>query len=59
MSIDALRKLAATDSESVTYEVTPDPVLCNADITNTKQRPFIVNKEEYPFKSVVVHQTGQ
>ncbi|WP_375748998.1 alpha/beta fold hydrolase [Vibrio sp. HN007] len=51
MSIDALKKLTATSSEPITYEVTPDPVIWNADVSNTKQRPFIVDKEEYPFKS--------
>jgi len=33
------------------YDVKPDPIVFNKDVTNTKQRPFIVDKTEYPFKS--------
>lgn len=34
-----------------TQAQTPDPLIFNKDETNQKQRPFIVDKEEYPFKS--------
>ncbi|SIT11772.1 haloalkane dehalogenase [Zobellia uliginosa] len=33
------------------YNIQADPVLANADPLNKKQRPFVVDKEEYPFKS--------
>ena len=51
MSVEALKKLAAEYSQPIVYHVEPDPIINNADITNQKQRPFIVDKEEYPFKS--------
>ncbi len=38
-------------AEAIIYEQNPDPVIFNKDITNKKQRPFIVDKKEYPFKS--------
>ncbi|MGB6327494.1 MAG: hypothetical protein WBF48_01095, partial [Halarcobacter sp.] len=38
-------------AEAIVYEQNPDPVIFNKDITNKKQRPFIVDKKEYPFKS--------
>ncbi|GEM81497.1 alpha/beta fold hydrolase [Vibrio superstes] len=41
----------ANTTEQVFYDLQPDPVIANADPTNLKQRPFIVDKEEYPFKS--------
>lgn len=28
-----------------------NPLIFNKEITNKKQRPFLVDKEEYPFKS--------
>ena len=34
-----------------TQAQTPAPVILNKDETNKKQRPFIVDKKEYPFKS--------
>ena len=51
MSVDALKQLADKPSQPISYQVEPDPVINNADVTNKKQRPFIVDKEEYPFKS--------
>jgi len=33
------------------YEVIPDPISFNADQLDMKQRPFIVDKKEYPFRS--------
>lgn len=36
---------------AVIYKQKSDPVIFNNDISNNKQRPFIVDKEEYPFKS--------
>ncbi|MRT92888.1 alpha/beta fold hydrolase [Ancylomarina sp. 16SWW S1-10-2] len=33
------------------YAQTADPVIFNKDANNKKQRPFIVDKKEYPFKS--------
>ncbi|PSW15775.1 alpha/beta hydrolase [Photobacterium rosenbergii] len=41
----------AENTEVVIYDINPDPVLANADTTNTKYRPFVVDKDEYPFKS--------
>ena len=38
-------------AQAIVYEQKPDPVIFNKDITNKKQRPFIVDKKEYPFKS--------
>lgn len=38
-------------TQPVKYEIKPDPIVFNKDSTNQKQRPFIVDKEEYPFKS--------
>lgn len=43
--------LEASESKPLTYQVKPDPMLNNADKSNLKQRPFIVDKEEYPFQS--------
>ena len=33
------------------YKQKADPIIFNKDTKNKKQRPFIVDKEEYPFKS--------
>ncbi len=38
-------------AEEITYQQKSDPIVFNKDMKNTKQRPFIVDKEEYPFKS--------
>lgn len=38
-------------TQPITYEIKLDPVIENADASNQKQRPFIVDREEYPFKS--------
>ena len=38
-------------AQGVVYEQKPDPIIFNKDITNKKQRPFVVDKKEYPFKS--------
>ncbi|WP_331774451.1 alpha/beta fold hydrolase [Sulfurospirillum sp. 1612] len=38
-------------AEAIIYNQQADPVVFNKDITNMKQRPFIVDKKEYPFKS--------
>ncbi len=35
----------------INYEVQADSVIYNKDKTNKKQRPFIVDKKEYPFES--------
>ena len=51
MSVETLKKLADKPSQPISYQVVPDPIINNADVTNKKQRPFIVDKEEYPFKS--------
>lgn len=40
-----------TSADAVIYDQQPDPVIYNVDPNNQKQRPFIVDKEEYPFKS--------
>jgi len=42
---------ALSIADPVIYEQKPDPVIFNKDASNQKQRPFIVDKEEYPFKS--------
>ena len=41
----------ASETKQVIYSVQPDPTLNNADKSNLKQRPFIVDKDEYPFES--------
>ena len=38
-------------TQPLVYDIKPDPIVYNKDITNLKQRPFIVDKDEYPFKS--------
>lgn len=38
-------------AEPIVYNQQADPVIFNKDTSNTKQRPFIVDKKEYPFKS--------
>lgn len=38
-------------TRAVVYENKPYPKIYNTDASNSKQRPFIVDKEEYPFKS--------
>ncbi len=38
-------------TQPLVYDIKPDPIVYNKDITNLKQRPFIVDKQEYPFKS--------
>ena len=35
----------------INYDVEPDTASMNRDKTNNKQRPFIVDKQEYPFES--------
>ena len=35
----------------INYDVTPDTASLNRDKNNSKERPFIVDKEEYPFES--------
>lgn len=48
----ALPALATTAAaQAIFFEQHPDPVIFNADPDNQKQRPFIVDKDEYPFKS--------
>jgi len=42
---------SSVSAEGITYDQKPDPVIFNKDGTNKKQRPFIVDKKEYPFKS--------
>jgi len=42
---------ASAQNDAVVYDIQPDPIIANADKLNIKQRPFIVDKEEYPFKS--------
>lgn len=41
----------STENKPVIYPLQADPVIKNADKSNLKQRPFIVDKEEYPFQS--------
>ncbi|EJU9973551.1 hypothetical protein [Vibrio alginolyticus] len=40
-----------TENKPVIYPLQADPIINNADKSNLKQRPFIVDKEEYPFQS--------
>lgn len=40
------------------YDTQPDPIIANADPLNKKQRPFIVDKEEFPFQSHWFEQDG-
>lgn len=49
IALPALATSAA--AQAVVFEQHPDPVIFNADPDNQKQRPFIVDKDEYPFKS--------
>ncbi len=42
---------ATAAADEIVYDQEPDPVIFNVDSSNNKQRPFIVDKEEYPFKS--------
>lgn len=41
----------SSETKQVIYSVQPDLTLNNADKSNLKQRPFIVDKDEYPFES--------
>lgn len=41
----------STENKPVIYPLQADPIINNADKSNLKQRPFIVDKEEYPFQS--------
>ena len=43
--------IESSENKQVIYPVQPDPILNNADKSNLKQRPFIVDKNEYPFES--------
>ena len=43
--------IESSETKQVIYSVQPDPTLNNADKSNLKQRPFIVDKDEYPFES--------
>ena len=45
-------------TQPVIYDIEPDPVIYNKDTANSKQRPFIVNKKEYPFKSNWLEHNG-
>lgn len=47
--IPTIAFVALTPKEE--YVQVADPVIYNVDSTNSKQRPFIVDKKEYPFKS--------
>ncbi|WP_157736053.1 alpha/beta fold hydrolase [Granulosicoccus antarcticus] len=38
-------------ADAIIYEQSADPVAFNADPTDERLRPFVVDKEEYPFKS--------
>lgn len=38
-------------AEAIIYDQKADPIIFNKDVNNKKQRPFIVDKNEYPFKS--------
>jgi len=59
MSLDALKKAIHVPSkEAMNTHVEPDPIIYNADIKNTKQRPFTVCKKEYPFKSHWYNRNG-
>lgn len=42
---------SAVTAQEETYDQKPDPEIFNKDMANKKQRPFIVDKTEYPFKS--------
>ena len=41
------------------YEIKPDPLVFNKDVSNLKKRPFIVDKTEYPFKSNWFERNGR
>ncbi|WP_082828087.1 MULTISPECIES: alpha/beta fold hydrolase [unclassified Marinomonas] len=43
--------IESSENKQVIYPVQPDPTLNNAEKSNLKQRPFIVDKDEYPFES--------
>lgn len=38
-------------AEEITYDQSADPIAFNADPSDERLRPFVVDKEEYPFKS--------
>ncbi len=38
-------------ADALVYEQSPDPIVFNADSANKRLRPFLVDKQEYPFKS--------
>ena len=59
MSMEALIKIVTAEgSPPIFDEVSPDPVLNNADPKNTKQRPFVVDKKVYPFRSHCYERDG-
>lgn len=44
--------IKSTENKPVIYPLQADPVIKNADKSNLKQRPFIVDKESTHFRAI-------